>query len=106
MRISDWSSDVCSSDLLGATADDHVGTEGEVQRLSLYLHRQMRRRIDLRFDHRHGLQVAVAVTRLQPEQLELRLNIVHGELLADTARGTATKCIGSQRDTMGTEILG
>src|SRR3546814_5971868 len=42
MRISDWSSDVCSSDLAGGqqllAVEDRVGAGGEAQRLQLVAH--------------------------------------------------------------------
>src|SRR3546814_15249859 len=54
MRISDWSSDVCSSDLLGcakhATEKPHV--LAKYDHLGILLERNMHRVID-RLDHRH-----------------------------------------------------
>ena len=56
--------------------------------------------------HRHVLEPAVAVARLQAQALELRDQVVGGHLLAGGARGAAAELIGGQHLHVRREVFG
>src|SRR3546814_15916888 len=63
MRIRDWSSDVCSSDLIGAVGSSH----DDALKLRVQLHRQVRLylgfQITVERDARHICTMAIVVIR-------------------------------------------
>ena len=92
--------------LAGAGGHHHVGAEGQLLRLAVDGQGQGGGRIGGGLHHRHVLEVAVAVARLQADALHLGADVLDAAILAGGAGGAAFELVrGQYLDQFG-EIAG
>ena len=86
---------------------DSLGTEGQLAARTALGQRKLAGVLVHRgFDHRHGLEIAVAVAGLQAETLELLAQVLHGLVFAGRAGAASAEFVGGQHLQVHGEVLG
>ena len=92
--------------LAGAGTHHHVGAEGQRHRRAIDGQVQRRGGIGGGLDHRHVLEIAVAIARLQADALHLRTDVLDRAFFPGRAGRAALELVGSQRLHQVLEVAG